>query len=143
MSKPIPAINRYRADLRELHFLLFEQIKIEELLAQGHYDGWDADSIKSTLTEMYKWVREVTGPLNATAPNPVTNTEFTRILGAALGRPTMLRVPSVALLAALGPEMARETLLVSQRVRPARLEATGYEFHHPELPGALEAALGR
>ena len=68
----------------------------------------------------------VRGPLNATAPNPVTNTEFTRILGAALG-----------------PEMARETLLVSQRVRPARLEATGYEFHHPELPGALEAALGR
>jgi len=84
----------------------------------------------------------VRGPLNATAPNPVTNTEFTRILGAALGRPTMLRVPSVALLAALGPEMARETLLVSQRVRPARLEATGYAFHHPELPAALDAALG-
>ncbi|MDB4965925.1 MAG: Acyl-CoA dehydrogenase [Myxococcales bacterium] len=67
MSKPIPAINRYRADLRELHFLLFEQIKIEEILGQGKFESWDADAIKSTLTEMYKWCREVTGPLNATA----------------------------------------------------------------------------
>ena len=40
--------NYYKANLRDLHFLLFEQIKVEELLAQGHYDGWDADSIKST-----------------------------------------------------------------------------------------------
>jgi NAD dependent epimerase/dehydratase family enzyme len=39
--------------------------------------------------------------------------------------------------------MARETVLISQRVRPARLEATGYEFHHPDLAGALDAALGR
>ncbi|HEX9104128.1 MAG TPA: acyl-CoA dehydrogenase [Polyangia bacterium] len=67
MSKPIPAINRYRADLRELQFLLFEQFKVEECLGQGHFEGWDADSIKSTLTEAYKWTREVIGPLNATA----------------------------------------------------------------------------
>ena len=67
MSKPIPAINRYRADLRELTFLLFEQFKIEEVLGQGKFDGWDADSIRSTLTEAYKWMREVVGPLNATA----------------------------------------------------------------------------
>ena len=67
MSKPIPAINRYRADLRELQFLLFEQFKVEEIFAQGHFEGWDADAIKSTLTEAYKWVRDVIGPLNATA----------------------------------------------------------------------------
>ncbi|HEY3702171.1 MAG TPA: TIGR01777 family oxidoreductase [Acidimicrobiales bacterium] len=107
------------------------------------YHSWisladEVDAILHALTH-----DTVRGPLNATAPNPVTNTEFTRILGAAVGRPTMLRVPSFALRAALGTEMARETLLVSQRVRPARLEATGYEFHHPELLGALEAALGR
>src|SRR5262249_39584915 len=65
--KPIPAINRYRADLRELHFLLFEQFKIEQVLGQGKFDGWDADSIRTTLSEAYKWVREVSGPLNATA----------------------------------------------------------------------------
>ena len=85
----------------------------------------------------------VRGALNATAPNPVTNAEYTRVLGAAVGRPTLLRVPTFALSTALGSEMARETLLASQRVRPARLEATGFEFRHPELPGALAAALGR
>jgi alkylation response protein AidB-like acyl-CoA dehydrogenase len=67
VSKPIPAINRYRADLRELQFLLFEQFKIDEILSQGQFEGWDADAIKSTLTEAYKWVRDVIGPLNATA----------------------------------------------------------------------------
>src|SRR4051812_27000018 len=67
VSKTIPAINRYRADLRELQFLLFEQFKIEEVLGKGAFDGWDADAIRSTLTECYKWVREVVGPLNATA----------------------------------------------------------------------------
>jgi hypothetical protein len=73
----------------------------------------------------------------------VTNTEYTRVLGATVGRPTLLHVPTFALSIALGPEMARETLLVSQRVRPARLEATGFSFRQPELPGALAAALGR
>jgi alkylation response protein AidB-like acyl-CoA dehydrogenase len=67
VSKPIPAINRYRADLRELQFLLFEQFKIQDVLGQGKFDGWDADAIKTTLAEAYKWVREVSGPLNATA----------------------------------------------------------------------------
>jgi uncharacterized protein len=98
----------------------------------------EVDAILHALTH-----DSVRGALNATAPNPVTNTEFTRILGAALGRPTMLRVPSAALSVAFGAEMARETVLISQRVRPARLQATGYEFHHPDLAGALDAALGR
>jgi len=66
MSKPIPAINRYRADLRELQFLLFEQFHVEGVLGQGHFEGWDVDQIKTTLSEAYKWAREVIGPLNAT-----------------------------------------------------------------------------
>jgi uncharacterized protein (TIGR01777 family) len=86
---------------------------------------------------------EVRGALNATAPNPVTNAQFTRILGAAVGRPALLRVPAPALSLAFGAEMARETVLISQRVRPARLEKTGYTFRHPELADALDAALGR
>jgi hypothetical protein len=85
----------------------------------------------------------VRGALNATAPNPVTNAEYTRVLGAAVGRPTLLRVPTFALSTALGSEMARETVLASQRVRPTRLEATGYEFRHRELLETLRAALGR
>jgi alkylation response protein AidB-like acyl-CoA dehydrogenase len=66
VSKPIPAINRYRADLRELQFLLFEQFDIEGLLNKGAFEGWGADEIRSTLTEAYKFMREVVGPLNAT-----------------------------------------------------------------------------
>ena len=51
MSKPIPAINRYRADLRELQFLLFEQFMVEDVLGQGYFEGWDADQIMTTLSE--------------------------------------------------------------------------------------------
>ena len=65
MSKPIPAINRYKADLREFTFLLFEQFGIDKLLGQAPYDAWGVDECKATLTAAYRWVREVTGPLNA------------------------------------------------------------------------------
>ena len=47
MSKPIPAINRYRADIREMQFLLFEQFKVDELLGKGAFEGWGADEIRS------------------------------------------------------------------------------------------------
>ena len=66
MSKPIPAINRYKADLREFTFLLFEQFEIGELLGKAPFDAWGADECRATLTECYRWVREVSGPLNAT-----------------------------------------------------------------------------
>ncbi len=65
MSKPIPAINRYKADLREFTFLLFEQFGIDKLLGQAPFDAWGVDECKTTLTAAYRWVREVTGPLNA------------------------------------------------------------------------------
>jgi alkylation response protein AidB-like acyl-CoA dehydrogenase len=66
VSKPIPAINRYKADLRELNFLLFEQFRIGDLLGKAPFDAWGLDECKATLTECYRWVREVSGPLNAT-----------------------------------------------------------------------------
>jgi alkylation response protein AidB-like acyl-CoA dehydrogenase len=66
VSKPIPTINRYKADLREFSFLLFEQFKLGELLGKAPFDAWDSDQCKTTLTETYRWVREVSGPLNAT-----------------------------------------------------------------------------
>lgn len=66
MSKPIAAINRYKADLRELGFLLFEQFRIEDLLGQPPFEGWGVDECRSALTECYRWAREVAGPLNAT-----------------------------------------------------------------------------
>jgi alkylation response protein AidB-like acyl-CoA dehydrogenase len=65
VSKPIPTINRYKANLREYNFLLFEQFRLGELLGQAPFDAWGVDECKSTLTECYRWVREVIGPLNA------------------------------------------------------------------------------
>ena len=65
MSKPIPTINRYKADLRELYFLLFEQFHVEEILGKAPFEAWGEDECRSALGECYRWVREVTGPLNA------------------------------------------------------------------------------
>ena len=82
------------------------------------------------------------GPVNAVAPAPVTNAEFTRTLGRVLGRPTLVPLPAFAARLALG-EMADELLLTSQRVLPARLQASGYRFRYPTLEGALRGVLGR
>ncbi|WP_394837331.1 acyl-CoA dehydrogenase [Pendulispora rubella] len=66
MSKPIPAINRYKADLRELNFLLFEQFRLGEILGRGPYEAWGEDEVRTSLAECYRFVKEVVGPLNAT-----------------------------------------------------------------------------
>jgi uncharacterized protein (TIGR01777 family) len=84
--------------------------------------------------------RSLSGPVNLTAPNPVTNGEFTRALGRQLGRPAILAVPAFALRIALGP-MADEALLISTRALPAKLQAAGFQFAHPTIEGALSAAL--
>jgi uncharacterized protein (TIGR01777 family) len=81
------------------------------------------------------------GPVNLTAPNPVTNADFTKALGRTLGRPALVPVPAPALKLLLGAEMAQELLLGGQRVLPTRLLDTGYTFRHPDLDGALTAAL--
>jgi uncharacterized protein (TIGR01777 family) len=82
------------------------------------------------------------GPVNAVAPNPVTNSEFTKTLGRVLSRPTLFPVPAAAARIAFG-EMADALLLASPRVIPARLVETGYQFRYPELEGALRHLLGR
>jgi len=81
----------------------------------------------------------LSGPVNATSPNPVRNAEFTRLLGAALHRPAVAAVPSFALELMFG-ELAREALLASQRMMPARLHELGFSFEHPDL-GPLLATL--
>jgi uncharacterized protein (TIGR01777 family) len=83
---------------------------------------------------------ELTGAVNAVAPSPVRNIEFTKVLGKVLRRPTLFPAPAFALKLALG-EMAEALLLSSQRVIPARLQELGYRFQHPELEGALRAML--
>lgn len=78
----------------------------------------------------------LSGPVNVVAPNPVRNSEFTRILAKALRRPALFPAPAFALRLALG-EMADALLLSSQRVTPAKLVDAGYQFQQPELPDAL------
>lgn len=82
---------------------------------------------------------DVQGAMNATAPNPVTNAEFTRELGSALHRPAVFPVPSLALKLLFG-EMS-EVLVASQRVLPVAALRWGYSFRFPELAGALQAVL--
>jgi uncharacterized protein (TIGR01777 family) len=85
---------------------------------------------------------DVRGALNAVAPEPVTNAEFVRAVGEALGRPTVLTAPAFALRLALGA-MTDELLLASQRVMPVRTLGTGYVFRHPLLRPALFELLGK
>jgi uncharacterized protein (TIGR01777 family) len=82
------------------------------------------------------------GPVNAVAPNPVTNYEFTKTLGRVLKRPTKAWMPTPVVKVLFG-EMGDALLLSSTRVEPARLQASGYPFRQPELEGALRHILGR
>jgi uncharacterized protein len=82
----------------------------------------------------------LSGPVNVVTPNPVTNLEFTRSLGRVLHRPALLHVPGFALRLAFG-EMAETTILESERVMPACLQATGFDFEYPELEAGLRAIL--
>ncbi len=82
----------------------------------------------------------LSGPVNAVAPHPVTNWEFTKTLGRVLSRPTIFPLPAFAARMVMG-EMADELLLASTRVKPARLLATGYEFQFYLLEPALRHVL--
>ena len=83
----------------------------------------------------------IDGPFNLSAPKPVTMNEFARALGHALHRPSVMRVPAVALKMALGEGLA-ETLLTGQRAVPARLERAGFTFRFEEVGAALRDLVG-
>jgi uncharacterized protein (TIGR01777 family) len=86
---------------------------------------------------------DVEGPVNVTAPSPVTNAEFTRELAGILHRPAVLRVPRLGPALLMGSELADSLLYTGQRAVPAVLERGGYRFIHPDLGGALRALLAR
>ena len=83
------------------------------------------------------------GAVNLTAPEPVTNAELTKTLGRVLHRPAVLPVPRAALAVVLGRQLTDDMVLASQRALPARLQASGFVFRHPELEGALRSLLDR
>jgi hypothetical protein len=91
--------------------------------------------------DLVRWTLQApsaSGPLNATAPHPVTNAAFARALGRALHRPAFMPAPAIALRLVLG-EMADALLLSGQRAVPARAEALGFTFRYPRLDDALHA----
>ena len=85
----------------------------------------------------------LTGPVNAVAPNPVRNVDYTRALARTLHRPAVLPVPALGPRILLGAQGARELAEADQRVQPAKLEALGHRFRHPLVQDALAHQLGQ
>lgn len=111
-------------------------------LGSGHqYMSWiDLDD----LIRLIRYCMDNTsiqGPVNAVAPHPVTNNEFTRTLGSLLKRPTFFRAPSFALQIAMGNQMANEMLLSSTRVQPQKILEAGFTFDYPYLKDSLKHLL--
>jgi uncharacterized protein (TIGR01777 family) len=93
--------------------------------------------------EIVRWIVQtpgVSGPLNATAPHPVTNRELSRAIGHALKRPNLVPAPAFAVRVALG-EMAG-AILTGQRVVPARAQQAGYHFRYPDIDQAFRGLYG-
>lgn len=101
----------------------------------------DLDDVLGAL-EWLLFDDELSGPVNVTAPEPVTNLEFTKTVGRVLRRPAVLVAPQMAVSRGLGG-MGREMFLASQRAVPMRLNQRGFRFVFPELEPALRYELGR
>ena len=94
--------------------------------------------------EMVRWIVDtpaVRGPINATAPAPVTNRDFARALGRAMHRPSLVPAPAIALKLLLG-EMATPLILEGQRAVPARAKELGFHFRYPEIDLAFRGIFG-
>jgi hypothetical protein len=82
----------------------------------------------------------LTGPFNLTSPIPVTNAQFTAALGRTLNRPTFFRIPAFGVRLIMGRRTALEIALISQRVLPTRLQASGFSFDYPLVGDAFKVA---
>lgn len=91
----------------------------------------------------YLLTANVSGPVNLTAPSPVTNLEFTKTLAKVLHRPALLPIPSFGPKLLLGAELADALLFTGQRVLPSALTATGFKFEHTNLEEALRSLLNK
>lgn len=109
----------------------------------GSGDQWWSWITLDDEIRAIEWLLEsdVRGPVNLTAPNPVTNREFTRVLSAVLSRPARLPVPRFAPRLLMGSELADALLYSSARVRPAVLESSGFAFSQPDLEAGLRSVL--
>jgi uncharacterized protein (TIGR01777 family) len=106
----------------------------------NQYMSWiDIDDEVGVIEHALK-TESLVGPVNAVAPAPVPNGDFTKALGRALNRPTLFPMPAFAAKLAFG-EMADELLLSSLRVEPAQLRQSGYAFRYPQLDESLRHLL--
>ena len=111
-------------------------------LASGkQYMSWVTRDDVVEIIQFALRTERLRGVVNAAAPSPVTNAEFTDAIGNALCRPTVATVPAFALKMMLGAEAAEEMLLASTRVIPKTLLEAGYQFKHAEIHSALKALL--
>lgn len=105
-----------------------------QVISWIHVDDWVA---------MVRWALDdshVSGPINATTPNPVTNAEFSRAIGRAIRRPSWAPVPGFVLRIIVG-EFANDGLLRGQRVLPVRAQALGFRFRYDRIDEAMRAAV--
>ena len=127
---------------------LKKQLPIFQLGAGGrfgdgrHWQSWIAiddeiGAIEHLLTST------LSGPVNLTAPNPVTNADFTKTLAKVLRRPSLLPIPSFGPKLLLGTELAKALLFTGQRVEPAALQRDGFTFRYTTLEAALRGILGK
>jgi NAD dependent epimerase/dehydratase family enzyme len=85
----------------------------------------------------------ISGPINAVSPNPVTNADFTKLLGKVLSRPTIFSLPKFILKSVFGEELVNSTFLSSSRIEPMRILKMGYKFRFPSLGSVLRHTLGK
>lgn len=104
------------------------------------YMSWISLADEIAAIRFLLTAEEISGPVNLTAPTPVTNAEYTAALARTLHRPAPFVVPGVALRLALG-DFAGEGVLAGQRVRPATLQSAGFSFAHDTIEAALDALL--
>jgi hypothetical protein len=105
------------------------------------YMSWVTREDAARIVEHLIETEDVDGPVNVCTPEPVTNATFTDTLGSVLGRPTVFWVPASGVRLLFG-QMGEELLLASDRMRPTKLESSGFTWAHAELEPALERVLG-
>jgi hypothetical protein len=107
----------------------------------GQYWPWISLPDELAAIQFLLTAKDISGPVNLTAPTPVTNAKFSHALGRALHRPAFLPVPGFALRIALG-EFADEGVLAGQRALPQKLLDAGFTFAHPDIDSAMAWVAG-
>ncbi|MFP7365679.1 TIGR01777 family oxidoreductase [Corynebacterium callunae] len=111
----------------------------------GDGTSWFSWIALDDLTDIYYRAivdKQVSGPINAVAPNPVSNAQMTKALASSLHRPAILQIPTLGPKILLGSQGAEELALADQRTAPAALEKLGHTFRYTDIAAAIAHELG-